>query len=308
MRWLQQIADRFPVRKSAEQKQAFLKYAAAAARKMGYAAHVEENGRHRNLVMGQPETAEVLFTAHYDTPANKLIPSPIIPRNLPLFLLCQLATVLLLFAVSFGAGYLSYLITREPRLTLIVFLLCYFGLLLLLTAGPANKHNMNCNTSGVAAVLELMEQLPPEVRDQAAFILFDNGETGRLGSRAYATRHQQIKKRTLILNLDCVGVGDHLLFMVKNYARATFAYRFLEESFADAEQLKTHWFPSSGCTFVSDHASFRCGVNVTACKRKKGIGFYTPHIHTRRDTEADARNIEELARCLVTFVKSVAAN
>ena len=97
MTFLQEITNRYPIRKREEQKEAFLKYAAAAARKMGYEARVEEDGRHKNLVVGSPENANVLITAHYDTPANMLLPNLIIPRNIPLFLLYQLAYAEMIF-------------------------------------------------------------------------------------------------------------------------------------------------------------------------------------------------------------------
>ena len=303
---LQEITGRYPIRKTEEQKNAFLKYAVLEARKMGYKAQVEEDGRHRNFAAGDPERANVIFTAHYDTSANRVLPSPIIPRNIPLFLLCQLGIVALLFVISFFAGWLSFALTRESRLTLIVFLLAYYALLMLMILGPANKNNVNGNTSGVAAVMQLMEQLPPELGDQAAFLLFDNGEKGKAGSRAYAARHPQIKKQTVIFNMDCVGVGDHLLIICKNYARATYAYPLLTEAFQAGNGITPHFYPSSGSTVNSDHQSFRRGFCAVCCKKHRWMGFYTPYIHTRRDTQASQGNIDYLARCLTAFVKSVA--
>ena len=46
--------------------------------------------------------------------------------------------------------------------------IAYYALLLVLIMGPANRHNVNDNTSGVAAVLRLMESLPQEARDRLA--------------------------------------------------------------------------------------------------------------------------------------------
>ena len=58
-----------------------------------------------------------------------------------------------------------------------------FGLWWMLD-GKANRHTANDNTSGVAAVMELMARLPEEQRSKAAFILFDNEEKGMLGYSA----------------------------------------------------------------------------------------------------------------------------
>lgn len=306
MTFLQEITDRFPIRKTAEQKEAFLKYASAVARKLGYTCRVEENGHNRNWVAGDPEHANILFTAHYDTPANKLIPHPVIPRNIPLFYLYQLGIVLLLFGLSFLAGWLAYLITHVSAVTLVVFLLAYYALLMLLVMGPANKHNVNCNTSGVAALLQLMAQLPPETRDQAAFILFDNGERGKSGSRSYALHHQEIKRRTPVFNMDCVGVGNHLLIIAKMHARAAADFSRLLECFPKDGEISPVFFPANACVFNSDHQSFRCGMTALFCKRRSLIGYYTPGLHTRRDTQASQQNLDYLTGSLTAFVQYLA--
>lgn len=302
---LQEIVRRFPVRKNADQKSEFLKYALAAGRQMGYSVKVEEDGRHRNFVAGDPDAAAVLFTAHYDTPANMVLPNLILPRNLPLFYGYQLLVVALLFLISAGAAFAAYLLGAGGPLLWVVFLVVYYALLLLMMMGPANQHNVNDNTSGVAAVLALMEALPEEARGCAAFLLFDDEEKGRQGSKAFAVRHPEIKKRTLVINMDCVGVGDHLLLIAKNYARVSPLYPLLQESFSADGDYTPHFYGTSGSVYNSDQQSFRCGVGAVMCKRRRFVGFYTPWIHTRRDTEASEENISYLVQSLSKFVKSV---
>ena len=185
MSYWQTINDQFPVRKDKPQKEAFRAWAVKEMETMGYRAKVEVNGRgkHTNVVAGDPEHAVVLFTAHYDTPARMLLPNLIIPRNIPLFIAYQVLNVLLLLipavlvmtlvgglTANFTASYLSWIVT-------------YFTLLVVMIAGPANPHNANDNTSGVAAVMDLMAALPEGVRGKVAFILFDNEEKGKLGSK-----------------------------------------------------------------------------------------------------------------------------
>ena len=306
MTFLDEITSRYPIRKTAEQKEAFLKYAHAAARKLGYAARVEEDGRHRNFVAGDPEKAAVLFTAHYDTPSNMVLPNLIIPRNLPLYFAYQFGVILLLFllcgALSFGA----YRLSGNGTAALIVFLIAYYSLLLLLIMGPANRHNVNDNTSGVAAVLRLMQSLPEDVRSQAAFLLFDDEEKGRQGSKAFAVRHPEIKKNTLVFNMDCVGVGEHMLIIGKNFARPLPDYALLQKSFIPDGGITPHFFPSTGSTVNSDQRAFRRGVACVACRQRPIVGFYTPYIHTKRDTVASETNIEYLAQRLTDFVKALA--
>lgn len=311
MSWLQEITERFPIRKKDEQKKQFLAYAVERAQKMGYAARVEENGRggqHKNFVAGDPDQARVIFTAHYDTPAVMFLPNLMLPRNIPLFILYQILVVGALIAVGLAAAFAAFALTKSRQMIFITFLVVYYALLLVMIAGPANQHNVNDNTSGVAAVLRLMETLPPECRAQAAFLLFDNEEKGMRGSKAFALQHERVKKDILVVNLDCVGVGEHMLVIAKNYARAMGEYALLEQSLAPAGDIVPHFYGTTGSVMNSDQKSFRRGVAVAACKRKKIVGYYTPSIHTRRDTVAREENIEYLARSLSAFVKTLAEN
>ena len=116
------------------------------------------------------------YVAYYDTPANNVLPNIMMPRNIPLFLLYQIFVVCVLLIISFAAMALGAWIAPGTQLPMLLYLVVYFGLLMLLMRGPANKHNANDNTSGVAAVFSLMASLPAEERRKAAFILFDNEE------------------------------------------------------------------------------------------------------------------------------------
>ena len=300
---LQQIIQNFPVRKKPEEKKAFLKWALSRAREAGWPARVEENGRHRNFTAGDPDKARIIFSAHYDTPANMLLPNLLIPRNLPLFFAWQLVIVFLLFIPCILAAFLAYLAFGSTLAIYLTFMIVYFALLFLLISGPANRHNANDNTSGVAAVMDLMEKLPPDVRDQTAFVLFDNEELGRQGSKAYALRHQEIKKGTLVINMDCVGLGDHLLIVGKNMARVLPDYTLLQQAFSPSDGFTPHFYPGTGTAVNSDQRSFRRGVCCLFCFRRPFVGFYTPHLHTRRDTQADQKNIDYLVRGLCRFMR-----
>ena len=74
-----------PVRKTGRQKEAFRGWMVQQAAQRGYAAQVEANGRNRNVVIGDPETAQVTFTAHYDTPPVMPWPNIVLPKNVPAF-------------------------------------------------------------------------------------------------------------------------------------------------------------------------------------------------------------------------------
>lgn len=295
MSYVTTLAEKHPVRKTAAQKAAFRAWALNEGRAMGYPARIEENGRmkHRNIVFGDPEQARIVLTAHYDTPAAMLLPNLLVPCNAVLFGLYQALVIGLMLAVSGALSALAGLATGNETVAKAVLLAVYFGLLLLMLLGPANKHNLNDNSSGVAAILTLMSRLPADKRQAVAFILFDNEEKGTLGSGAYAKEHLQQQFTRLVVNLDCVGVGEHILISAGKLARQ-------RPEFAPFKRVLTET-PGRSVAFFdkllgsSDHKRFKCGVGVMGCKRAPIVGYYTPWLHTARDTACDEGNIDFLA-------------
>ena len=80
------VLYQFPVRKTGKQKAAFRVALQSYAQSMGY-SYREEKGRFgsRNLILGNPESASYLITAHYDTCVALPFPNLITPCNLFLF-------------------------------------------------------------------------------------------------------------------------------------------------------------------------------------------------------------------------------
>jgi len=72
-------------------------------------------------------------------------------------------------------------------------------------------------------------------RPRVAFILFDNEEKGTLGSRAYAREHPLVRDERLVINLDCVGVGEHLLFLAPEKVRQMPCYECMEKALTEDE-------------------------------------------------------------------------
>ena len=94
-----EILRDWQVRKTKAQKQRFIDM--LQRRLPGLT--VEEGGwpHCRNLVLGDPDSADVLFTAHYDTCARLPFPNFVTPKNLPIYLLYQVL-ILIPFFVSAG--------------------------------------------------------------------------------------------------------------------------------------------------------------------------------------------------------------
>ena len=297
---LETINEKFPIRRSDKQKEAFRKWVMAEMNAMGYRARVEENdkGKHHNVIAGDPESAELTVTAHYDTPACIGIPNLMIPRNWAVYFLYQALVCGGMIAIALCVGLAIGAALQDQRGLLLGYLGVYVGLMLLMLYGPANKHNVNDNTSGVAAVLETMARIPVEQRPKIAFILFDNEEKGCRGSKAYAREHLQMQHTKLVVNLDCVGVGEHFIVSSPALARNLDGYELLERVLSEDKARTAHFFSSVTTRGNSDYRSFKCGVGVSAYRMVSGVGFYTGAIHTARDTQADQGNIEYLAQAL----------
>lgn len=298
----EQITQRFPVRRTPEQKEAFRRWIQEETAQMGYSAQVEEADKHQNVVIGDPETAQAIFTAHYDTPAGFFLPNFMTPRN-RVFKVVRQVGMILLFAL-FGAivGVPVWLLTGNGRLGFLAGYAVYMLLAVGMLIGPANKNNVNDNTSGVAAVLETMARIPESDRSKAAFILFDNEEKGLLGSKAYAKAHPAVKDNGFVVNLDCVGDGGHILLISSEKAREAAAYSALTQGMESASGRELHTFTLETSAGSSDHKSFKTSSVIYACNEKKGIGFYCDKIHTSKDTVCDQANLDFIAEGLSSFV------
>ena len=150
-----------------------------------------------------------------------------------------------------------------------------------------------------------MARIPEDKRGKVAFILFDNEEKGMLGSSAYAEKHKDVKKNTLLVNMDCVGLGDNILFFSPKKARAHAHYEKLVASMNAQSGRNLEMFNMEGHFYPSDQSQFKCGIAVCSCKKAKVIGYYCDKIHTKHDTVAEPANIAFIADGLAAFVQSL---
>jgi len=295
MSYLDFLNTNYPMRRTAEQKEAFRTYILSVFPD----AKIETtaDGKNQNVVIGDPLTAKMVCTAHYDTPAASLFPNLMIPRNPALFLLYQFVPVILMLAVALGAGYLVAQQFAQPgetdflRIFLLVYLAVYYAAFFLMYHVFKNPNNFNDNTSGVAAVLSIAERLNEQERAETAFILFDNEEKGKKGSKAYYKDHKDAMKDRLLINFDCVGNGEHIVFIAMKDAEKRPEYRTLQECFRADNGFHTYFYPIKGSESNSDYKNFPCGIGCMACRRSRGGVLYTPYIHTPKDTVANNGNI-----------------
>ena len=292
------VFERYQVRKNKKQKTAFIEYIRSLTVEHGYSFRVEKGSLGaRNIVVGDPDTAKVVYTAHYDTCPVLPFPNFITPKNFGIYLLYQLVLtlgiLLVVWGIMVGSTWLGLILATygyisEIIIPLISILLVYSCLGLLLF-GPANWHTANDNTSGVTVLVDLLIALPEEEKDSVALVFFDLEEMGLIGSSSFAKKHKQAMKHRLLVNFDCVSDGTNLLFALrksaKRYAPA------IETAFHSDGEFSVEVL-SKGVFYPSDQMVFPCGVGVAALKKsKKGNVLYMDRIHTPKDTVYREENI-----------------
>lgn len=309
MTFIEQLTSEFPIRRTQKQKEAFREWFIAWARAQGYAAQATTprgSGQSTNLIIGDVQGAQVVFTAHYDTPAASFLPNVMSPRSKLFYIAYQALQVAILIALGVSVGVPLAAVTGDDGIGLFAGYAVYMGLLFLMLFGPANRHNVNDNTSGVAALMEAMADIPEDARDKVAFILFDNMEKGRKGSKAYAAEHQQMQYTAFVVNLDSVGVGDTFVAAVPSLVRQLPQYERLTDILhRGGRDVRFHSAATTRSN--SDFRSFKCGVGITAYRQVSGVGLYLGDLHTARDTHADEANIAFLAQALSALAAECAS-
>ncbi len=300
------VFEQHQIRKSKKQKSAFISFIHAFAERNNYACNVEKGSfGARNIVIGDPETAKVIYTAHYDTCVALPFPNFITPKHISIYLLYSLLVTAAILAVGGLSAVLFTVIASifsiENLLIWILMYECSFFLpMILMMFGPANKNTANDNTSGVMTLIHLMEKMPEDKRKGCAFIFFDLEEMGLFGSAGFASKHKNIRNNTVVINFDCVSDGDNFIFTLpkKLHSQAEYFSDAYKSDKFNVEVLK------KGCFYPSDQANFKKGVGVAALKRFKDTKIlYMDRIHTKKDTVYSEENIHFLVDASIRFLE-----
>lgn len=298
----------FPVRKSGKQKQSFRAWVQAYLEELGYAVSIESGSFHsKNVVAGDPERAKYLVTAHYDTCARMYVPNLITPCNLLTFLLYQIFICLLLIVPTLAAGWLVGYLADSFFAGYILWMVLLWSGIALMMIGPANPSNANDNTSGVVTLLEIAKSLPEKDRKNVCFVLFDLEEAGLIGSASHRKAHKKASDSQMVLNLDCVGDGNEILFfpaarLKKDKRRLAPLGKITGEFGKKSISVCSKGFS----IYPSDQGHFPYGVGICALNRGRA-GLYLSRIHTPKDTVLDETNVNILRAAIITLISGSAA-
>jgi len=309
---IKELLDNYQVRKTVKQKERFINWLQKHAAEYGYQLKEQpyKRGRGKNLIVGNPEAAEVFLTAHYDTPPNALFPLTTIVGNIPIYILSQafiflpigflLWLIHLIVTTLFGnLGYWSetmpFLWFNVSLLTLTLLILWTFQMMM----GFSNRNNANDNTSGVAVLLSLLEDLPAHKRDQVCFVFFDDEEKGLIGSKLFKQAYHKEMSAKPLINFDCVAHGKHLMFITKKNFRESKFNEMLTEVAQDKALMKE----AKKYIYPSDQLIFKNSVGVAALHKIPIMGYYLSRLHSRFDSKFDVANIEALNEMMVEFIE-----
>lgn len=304
------VLSAYPVRKSKKQKKAFREDVTSYLKTIGYDPFEEKGSMgSRNLIFGNPEEAEYLVTAHYDTPARLPFPNLITPCNAVTFILYQMLVVVLYIVASIAVGVACGLLTNSPETAGAGSLIVYWILLIMMLAGPANPRNANDNTSGVVSVLEIAKSMPEASRGKVCFVLFDLEEAGLIGSAAYRKAHKKASENQIVLNMDCVGDGNELMFFPTKKLRRDENRMNQLRSVCGVWGGKSIGIREKGFAYYpSDQKNFPYGVGIAAFRRSKWAGLYCSRIHTHKDTILEETNVNILRAAIVSLISCRAVN
>lgn len=303
--YLKYLITNHPVRRKQKDKDLFIEYIKKETSKYNYNCKCDDKSEHKNIIIGNIDESEVIFTAHYDTPPKAIVPNIMMPRNPKIAKLYSFGIFIILALISLGLGYLiSNLLHLEKEIFVLLYLVLYFGSTFLMFRTFDNKNNYNDNTSGVASILELIKASDNYNNiyhnNKVAYILFDNEEKGLKGSKYLAKENPNLNSK-LIINLDCVGNGDTFIFICKDKAKDLEVLNKLKEYVTKINSnYKFEFYSTEGSFSNSDYKSFEKSVGVMACIRRENkiIKYYTPRIHTNKDIIVCNDNITELVDTL----------
>ena len=297
MNYLNEINKKYPVRRTEEQKNNFIKFTKDELTKYNVSVNAETIDKHTNIIIGDVEKAKVIYTAHYDTPASSVFPNLMFPRNKILSYVYVFTYAFIIVFFSFVFAFLfKKIFNFNNDALIVVYLIIYFLLFYVCTRCVTNKNNINDNTSGVATIFTLVSGMK---NNNVAYILFDNEEKGKLGSKAYSKKYKDILKDKLIINFDCVGNGNNIIVVCKDKAINHEYYKLLNESLKPNEEFNVKMYSMKGSSSNTDFLNFECSLSVMACKKSRLVGYYTPNIHTPFDTVASSKNIDFLTESFI---------
>lgn len=285
-----------------KEKIRFIKRIEQEFHQMGYKTSIlspqGSKGKAIDLLIGDVKTAKNIVVANYDTPVKSFglfsyKPFDLRYRNtwylaivaVPLIVI---AMICFLFSTTFlKIEWLKGIFHIEDLWALLIYII---GIVLIVhyAKGIPNSRNLNRNSSGVIAMLSLVNSLNEKQRSTTAFVLTDFGCINHLGDQMIKAYMETYDKTNFIV-MDCVGKANTTgicyspSFSSKIHKFDHNIVRFpLDEKNNAAKLYPNTLFISSG-TITND---------TLVCE----------HVNTRKDIDLDPEHIIYIAKQVQTLL------
>lgn len=307
-----EIMDNYQIRKSYKDKSRFIEFISKYFNEKNI--HYEVEGyedffKSRNIVIGDLKEAQIIFTAHYDTCARIPFPNFITPKNKLIYALYSIFLGVIMVFFALIVRDIVRFLTLSDILSKVSYIFVVLFFLYMILFGKANKHTANDNTSGVVALLSIIDKLNDEERKKCAFVFFDNEEIGLIGSGKLKKKYNDVIKNKLLINFDCVSDGDYMMFVfdkTSNYSPLSEEIKKLCEDLKIKYSKEVLFETTKTAFYPSDQIHFNNTIAVAGLNKSKIFGYYMDKIHTKKDLVFKEENIEFLVDIMTNLIKNKA--
>jgi len=313
-RSVEELLAHFQVRNKKSQKADFVNWLESRFEEENYVFTKNAYSKSgTNFIVGDVEKADIILTAHYDTPPHMIWPIVISGMGIISYTVSQFIIIAPMLIFYWAILFINSRIPSATSTELAVFMVVLVAIMSVLVLYTVqllcsiipNKRNANDNTSGIAVLISLMEDLPLELREKVCFVFFDEEEKGLVGAFAFKKKYKKIMKNKALINFDCVANGEHFLLVGKKAFRESPYQELLKQSVKEATLIhkKIHFKKASTTIYPSDQLVFKNSLGVVAVKKAPVFGYYLSDIHTGRDKVFQNENIEQLNRMMLDFLQ-----
>ncbi len=309
---MDEILRKYQARGSYRQKTIFINYLKGRLEKSRYDKEIRVDEyrvrffRTRNIIVGNPDEAEIFITAHYDTSPIWFCSFWLTPINPGLYRIGLFRVGVLIFVLAGIITTAIALVGNGISFWVDIFIGVLLVIAFQLMFGIKNWNTANDNTSGVVTLTKILEKIPEEQRKNVCAIFFDNEEKGAIGSKKVSQIMPNINGKVLI-NFDCVGDGNNIVSLAKEEAMKDNYYKLLNENFIKfSETFDVRYFSQKLNDKISssDHNNFDKGVAIYALNNSFW-GMYATKIHTLLDKQCREENINFLVTAMIAFVHKI---
>ncbi len=208
------LFNHYPIRRSSQQKEAFI-YFAARAFSTSTPALLDHHTRFgfscTNIIFGDPAKADAIIAAYYDTPAMRFFPYRLYYNNPLAQYLQTLIPMILIFFICSIFTLLFHWKLFFACLLFLPFALCIKGIFF-------NSNNYNYS-SGLIALHALCQKYQ---KDNLCIVLLDNSSFFPSGKLFFKKKYSNILRNKEFFLLHLLGQGNSTLIKAEKKYKALF--------------------------------------------------------------------------------------